>query len=183
MNAWCEASDAPIIHDKFHISRYLGKAVNAVRKTEHRTRMKEGDDLLKGANYLFLKNELDEDEQERFRKLMKSELHVGRAWVMKEAFRHFWDFVREGAARSFFSRWYFRATHSRLAPVIQVAKMLKRHIAGLLAHCTHKITNAVTEGLNSKIQSVKASARGFRTFAHYRTAILFFCGKLTMHPL
>jgi len=114
---------------------------------------------------------------------MRGELQVGRAWVMKEAFRHFWDFVREGAARSFFSRWYFRATHSRLAPVIQVAKMLKRHIGGLLAHCAHKITNAVTDGLNSKIQSVKASARGFRTFAHYRTAILFFCGKLTMHPL
>jgi len=67
--------------------------------------------------------------------------------------------------------------------VIQVAKMLKRHIGGLLAHCAHKITNAVTEGLNSKIQSIKTSARGFRSFPHYRIAILFFCGKLNMHPL
>lgn len=113
---------------------------------------------------------------------MKEKLQVGRAWALKEALRHFWAFVREGAARSFFSRWYFRAIHSHLAPVIQVAKMLKRHIGGLLAHCAHPITNAVTEGLNSKIQSVKSSARGFRNFAHYRIAILFFCGKMEMHP-
>ena len=172
MTAWSETSNAPIVHDKFHIAAYLGKAVNAVRKTEHRTRMKAGDDLLKGAKYLFLKNDLTEDERERFRVLMKDELQVGRAWVLKETFRHFWDFVREGAARSFFSRWYFRATHSRLVPVIQVVKMLKRHIGGLLAHCAHKITNAVTEGLNSKIQSIKTSARGFRSFPHYAPTII-----------
>ncbi|MBI1907878.1 transposase, partial [Candidatus Uhrbacteria bacterium] len=41
----------------------------------------------------------------------------------------------------------------------------------------------VTEGLNAKIQYVKASARGFRSFAHYRIAILFYCGKLDMQPL
>lgn len=183
MAAWQEASDAPIVHDKFHISQYLGEAVDLVRRYEHRTLMKDGDEILKGARYLFLKNELEGDEKRRFRALMKDELKVGRAWALKEAFRHFWGFVRESAAHTFFDRWYFRATHSRLDPIIKVAKMLKRHLAGLLAHCLHDITNAVTEGLNSKIQFVKASARGFRTFSHYRIAILFFCGKLDMRPL
>jgi transposase len=182
MSAWRAASTAPIVHDKFHISSYLGEAVNAVRKSEHRTLMKKGDTLLKGAKYLFLKNELEGDEKTRFRALMKDELKVGRAWTLKEAFRHFWEYVREGAARSFFVEWYFRATHSRLDPIIKVAKMLKRHLAGLLAHCAHDISNAVTEGLNSKIQTIKANARGFRTFENYRIAILFGCGKLNMMP-
>ena len=44
------------------------------------------------------------------------------------------------------------------------------------------ITNAVTEGLNSKIQAIKANARGFRSFLNYRTRILFFCGKLDLYP-
>jgi len=183
MDSWQEASTAPIVHDKFHVSGYLGEAVDAVRRRENRTLLKEGDELLKGARYLFLKRDLDGDEKARFRSLMKEDLKVGRAWALKEAFRHFWDFVRESAAASFFRSWYFRATHSRLQPMINVAKMLKRHLAGLLSHCAHDITNAVTEGLNSKIQSVKASARGFRSFAHYRIAILFFCGKLNMRPL
>jgi transposase len=182
MDAWGAASAAPIVHDKFHIAKYLGEAVDAVRRNEHRALMGGGNDLLKGARYLFLKNELEGDEKTRFRALMSKELKVGRAWALKEAFRHFWDFIRECAARSFFTRWYFRATHARLKPIIDVAKMLKRHLVGLLAHCAHDITNAVTEGLNSKIQSIKASARGFRNFEHYRIAILFGCGKLDMKP-
>ena len=73
-------------------------------------------------------------------------------------------------------------SRSRLKPVIEVARMLKRHLKNLLTYLRHHITNAVTEGLNSKIQSLKAAARGFRNFANYRTRILFFCGKLNLYP-
>ncbi|HHY86947.1 MAG TPA: transposase, partial [Verrucomicrobia bacterium] len=38
-------------------------------------------------------------------------------------------------------------------------------------------------GLNSKVQMIKSNARGFRNFENYRTRILFFCGKLDLHPL
>ena len=44
------------------------------------------------------------------------------------------------------------------------------------------ITNAVTEGLNSKIQQMRSVARGFRNFENYKIAILFYCGKLDMYP-
>lgn len=176
--------DAPIVHDKFHIVGYLGKAVDAVRKSEHRALKKDGNDILTSAKYLFLKNTENhtDDERARFQSLMQEELQVGRAWTLKEAFRHFWDYVQVSAARKFFNCWYFRATHSRLKPMIEVAKMMKRHLEGLLAYCLHQISNAVTEGLNSKIQSIKANARGFRNFEHYRIAILFGCGKLNMMP-
>lgn len=183
MTAWSEASRAPIVHDRFHVSKYLGEAVDAVRRQDHRALRGEGSDLLAGAKYLFLKNRLEGDEKKRFRSLMREDLKVGRAWAIKEDFRHFWSYTRECIARSFFTRWYFHATHSRLKPIIKVAKMLKDHLSGLLSHCAHDISNAVTEGLNSKIQYVKASARGFRSFAHYRIAILFYCGKLDMRPL
>ena len=167
----------------FHVSKYIGEAVNTVRKQENGAMRKEGNEMLVGAKYLFLKNELEGDDKARFRSLMREDLKVGRAWALKEDFRHFWDYSRECIARSFFDRWYFHATHSKLKPIIVVAKMLKRHLSGLISHCAHNISNAVTEGLNSKIQFVKASARGFRTFAHYRIAILFYCGKLEMQPL
>jgi len=39
------------------------------------------------------------------------------------------------------------------------------------------------EGFNSKIQAIKADARGARRFENYRTRILFFCGKLDMTPM
>jgi transposase len=38
--------------------------------------------------------------------------------------------------------------------VIAVAKLLKRHLENLLTSLRRHIANAVTEGLNSKIQSL-----------------------------
>jgi len=49
-------------------------------------------------------------------------------------------------------------------------------------YITHRVTNAVTEGFNSKIQMIKSCARGFRSFENYRVAILFHCGKLHLYP-
>ena len=49
--------------------------------------------------------------------------------------------------------------------------MLTEHLPEVLNYFRHRITNAVSEGLNSKIQSIKSMARGFRGFANYRIRI------------
>ena len=64
----------------------------------------------------------------------------------------------------------------------KVAKMLSDHLDGLLNFTLSPITNAVTEGFNSKIQSLKAARRCFRYFLNYRIRILFFCGRLDLCP-
>lgn len=175
---------AAIVHDKYHVATYLGKAVDAVRRKENTALVNTGNDALKGTKYLWLANPKNWSTEARktFRSFAIDEMKVGRAWSMKEAFRHFWEYAYQGSAQSFFRRWYFWATHSKLKPMIDAAKTLKRHLGGMLAYVKHRITNAVTEGLNSKIQSLKANARGFRNFEHYRIAILFHCGKLAMYP-
>ncbi len=60
---------------------------------------------------------------------------------------------------------------------------MRAYVDNLLTYLKHHITNAVTEGLNSKIQCLKSAARGFRSFRNYRIRILFFCGKLNLYPL
>lgn len=178
------APQAEIVHDKFHGARYLGKAVDGVRKKEHRELQRDGSKVLTGTKYLWLKNPENWSNRQRalFQSLKGEGLRVGRAWAIKEAFGSFWNYKYRGAAENYFRRWYFWATHSRLGPVIEAAKTLKRHLEGLLAYLRHHITNAVTEGLNSKIQTIKANARGFRNFEHYRISILFHCGKLELCP-
>lgn len=52
----------------------------------------------------------------------------------------------------------------------------------LLNFTLFPITNAAAEGFNSKIQSLKADARGFRNALNYRTRILFYCGRLDLFP-
>lgn len=175
---------ADIVHDKFHVSKYLGEAVDKVRRKEHKELMSEGNETLKGTKYLFLKGHenLCKDDKERFNELCKETHQVGRAWSIKEMFKEFWSYSYGASAKKFFNRWYWWATHSRLGPVVDVAKMLKRHLDNLLTYAKHRITNGLTEGFNSKIQSIKANARGFRNFTNYRCAILFYCGKLSLYP-
>ena len=71
---------------------------------------------------------------------------------------------------------------SRLEPIKRCARTLKERAQGLLNYFEHRITNALCEGFNSKIQQLKAAARGFRNFDNYRVRILFFCGSLHLSP-
>jgi transposase len=180
-----QVPDADIVHDKFHVSKYLGEAVDKVRRQEHKELMAQGDETLKGTRQLWLYNPLNfsTKQAEEFSALKDLHLKVARAWAAKELFSKFWEYQEEGWARRFFQNWFGWVSRSRLKPVVEVAQMLKRHLENLLTYLEHHITNAVTEGLNSKIQSLKSAARGFRNFANYRTRILFFCGKLNLYPL
>ena len=180
-----QVPDADIVHDKFHVSKYLGEAVDKVRRQEHKELMAQGDETLKGTRQLWLYNpqNFSPEQAEEFSALKDLHLKVARAWAAKELFSKFWEYQEEGWARRFFKDWFGWVSRSRLKPVVDVAQMLKRHLDNLLTYLKHHITNAVTEGLNSKIQSLKSAARGFRNFRNYRIRILFFCGKLNLYPL
>lgn len=180
-----QVPDADIVHDKFHVSKYLGEAVDKVRRQEHKELLAQGDETLKGTRQLWLYNpqNFSPQQAEEFSALKDLHLKVARAWAAKELFSKFWEYQEEGWARRFFKDWFGWVSRSRLKPFVDVAQMLKRHLENLLTYLRHHITNAVTEGLNSKIQSLKSAARGFRNFQNYRIRILFFCGKLNLYPL
>ena len=176
--------NAEVVHDKFHVSKYLGEAVDKVRRQENKQLLEEGNDTLKGTRQLWLyaMENLPEDKSASFLSLQKEDLQTGRAWSIKENFRHFWECKTIEDADVYFRSWYSWSTRSKLPPIVKVATMLKRHLKGILAYITHRITNATSEGFNSRIQSIKSAARGFRNFENYRTRILFFCGRLELIP-
>lgn len=49
-------ADRKIAFDKFHVAKYLGDAVDKVRKQEHKALMSEGWEDLKGSKYDWLTN-------------------------------------------------------------------------------------------------------------------------------
>lgn len=178
------APQAEIVHDKFHVSKHLNEAVDAVRRREHRVLKEAGDERLTGSKQLWLFNRtnLSGKRRRELNALKDEDLKTSRAWALKENFRHFWRYVYTRSAEEFFEGWYAWASRSRLKPIIDKAKMLKRHLSRLLSYFRHRITNAASEGFNSRIQSIKSAARGFRNFENYRTRILFYCGKLDLRP-
>jgi transposase len=58
---------------------------------------------------------------------------------------YLFDFTYEGPARKHFQWWYNWATHSRLQPVIKVARTLKTRLDNILTYLKHRITNATSE--------------------------------------
>lgn len=187
INASREACpEADLIHDKFHVSKHLTEAVDQVRRAEAKQLRSVGDDRLVGTRWNWLRNEesISDESWPDFEALKNSELKTGRAWSIKECFRWFWEpRLSRKEAEEYFGQWYSWAIRSRLEPIKQRARMLKRHLPELLNWCEHHITNAVSEGLNSRIQSIKSAARGFHYFENYRTRILFFCGDLDLSPV
>lgn len=173
-----------IVFDRYHLMGYLTKAVDTVRKQENRALAAAGDKSLAGSKYLWLYSaeNLPERHQDRFTVLRAGDLKTARAWAIKESLRHFWSYKRRGWGAKHFTRWYFWATHSRLKPIIDAAKTLNRHQAGLLSYFAHRITNAGAEGLNSRIQAIRVSARGYRNREHFKTAIYFHLGGLQLYP-
>lgn len=173
-----------IVFDRFHVMAHVGKAVDMVRKQEHRRLMAEGDETLKGSKYLWLysRENVPEHRQREFAALRREELQVGRAWAIKEALRRLWHYTYPASGWKFWKQWYFWATHSRLEPIRRAAETLRRHIANILTYFRHPVTNAVSEGLNSKIQTIKKMACGFRNMENFKTAIYFHCGGLNLYP-
>ncbi len=173
-----------IVFDRFHVMSHVGKAVDTVRKQEHRELMASGDETLKGSKYLWLysREHVPERRRDEFNALMRQELKVGRAWAIKEALRRLWHYVYPASGWKFWKRWYFWATHSRLRPIRKAAETVRRHIDNILTYYQHPVTNAMSEGLNSQIQKIKSMACGFRNIEHFKTAIYFHCGGLDLYP-
>ena len=175
---------AKIVFDKYHAVRTVTEAVDAVRRQEHKTLQAADDRRLTGTKHLWLWNaeNIPAWRRAEFDALKHAELKTSRAWALKEALRPFWAYRYPKCAAKHFAAWYFWATHSRLPPIIKAAKTLKRHLPNLLTYFKHWITNATSEGINSKIQTIKLMACGYRNREHYKTAILFHCGGLDLYP-
>lgn len=174
-----------IVFDRFHVMQHAGKAVDTVRKEENKALLAQGNGMLKGTKYLWLWNQRNIPHWRRpeFHQLKNTDLGVSRAWAIKENLRHLWDYRSETWARKFFKRWFFWATHSRLEPVKMAAKTIKSHFENIVTYVVHRYTNAVVEGINSKIEKVKRLACGYRNRDHYKTAIYFHCGGLSIFPV
>jgi transposase len=173
-----------VVFDRFHIVGHMNKALDIVRRRETRELLADGDRRLVGTKYqfLFAAERIDEDVRMRFVRMRDAGFKTARAWSIKELLRGLWDCPSKRAALQWWSHWYFWATHSRLSPVINVAKMIERHLPNVLSYFAHRITNAASESINSVVRGLQKRAFGFRSFSNFRIAVLFRCGGLELYP-
>jgi len=177
-------AEAKICFDKFHVAMHLGGAVDRVRREENRTLREQGDNSLVGTRYVWLHHpdRMPQRYYPRFGALMKRALKTSRAWLLKELGMDALAAPDRDTAEELFGRWYSWAIRSRLEPMKRVARMVKRHLGGILNAIEHGVTNARLEGMNTVVQWLKRSARGFRSRERFRNAIYFHLGGLDLYP-
>jgi len=168
-------SEAEITFDKFHIMKIVNEAVDQVRRDEQ-----AGNVLLKKTRYIWLKNpsNLTKKQQKALGNLKQINLKTVRAYNIKLALQMFWSIGGRKAAEKYLKKWYFWATHSRLEPIIKAAKTIKKHWRCVMNYIDSKVTNGLLEGLNSSIQALKKSARGYRNPRNFMTMIYLRLGQL-----
>jgi transposase len=173
-----------IVFDKFHIAKHLSEAVDLVRRRENKQLRAAGDDRLTGTRYDWLRHpaKMEPADRREFAALRDSALKTARAWALKESMMAFFSYFYERPARKHFRWWHNWAVRSRLRPMLDKARMLKRRLENIVTYLKHRITNAASESINSKIQWVKFTARGFRNKTNFITAIYFHCGGLDLMP-
>lgn len=176
---------ATVVFDKFHVRKLINEAMDRVRRQEQRKLQEDNISLLKKTRYIFLKNpeNLTERQEVTFDELQKHHLKTMKAYNLKELFKYIWDFSSVDSAREFFNKWFWKATHSQLEPMREVAHTLKRHVEGIISYADYQVTNSYVEGMNNKIKAIVHKAYGFRTTRCFKNAILFHCGKLNYSNL
>jgi transposase len=173
-----------IAFDKFHVAKHLGDAVDRVRRSEHKELLDQGRNDLKGTRYLWLRNpeNLSPQHWADLKDLRRRTLKTAEAWAVKEMMMSLWGYKTRGWARKAWKRCLRWAKLTGLGPVVSVAKMLERHLQGILNAIVLRATNGLAEGINSRIQRIKRLACGFRNRDRFRRAILFHLGGLDLYP-
>ena len=175
---------AKVCFDRFHVAQHLGDAVNTVRKEEHRRLLGEGDRSLTGTKYLWLESprRMRRDRRLELSRLKAFCTRTGRAWALKEMASRLWDYRSRGWARRGWKAWLALASRSRLKPMVKAARMVRKHLEGILNAVVLGTTNAASESMNARIQRIKGRACGYRNRERFRRAILFHLGGLNLYP-
>lgn len=171
--------DAQIVHDKFHLIKYLTDAIDKVRRSEVKT-----NEELRDSRYALLKNNMHLTDKQRikFEAIREGNYEVARAWTIRENFKSLFTERYKEDAIILFSQWCTDTLRKGIKEVNKVVDTFKNHITGVVNALVVAFNNAMAERLNGKIQELKTIGRGYRKFENFRSAILFFYGELNLLP-
>ncbi len=170
---------ADITFDRFHVVKLLNKAMDTVRKQERKEH-----EQLKGHKYTFLRNKLSDKKQLELSQLITLYPTLGEAYRLKVLFNDLWTMPDKSTATAFIDQWFDEVEQSKIQPFMKFAKTVKAHLSGIINFVETKITNAILESINNKIQMAKKRARGYRNTDNFINMIYFLCGKLKFdYPL
>lgn len=176
---------ATIVFDRFHVQQLASAALDEVRRTQLRDLRgtPEGRDLFR-SRFALLKNpwNLNLGEQQKLKDLQKTNAKIYRAYLLKESLAKALDYVQPWRAKRALEEWLAWASRSKLKPFVRAARTIRKHLDGIMAYFTERLTNGIVEGFNSKIRMVARRAFGFHSHEPLCAMIYLCCGGIALDP-
>lgn len=165
--------------DKFHVKKLMLEAMDEVRRAEQREQRSKV--LHLGKRVLMIpETKQSAQQRERVGELCRQYPKTGRAFRMVQALDVMYACQTPEAAKAEFENLYRWLRKSRLEPMKRVALTLRKHSAEILNIFATRVTNAISEGINSMIQAAKRKARGYHTYEGFSTMIYLIAAKLQL---
>ena len=182
-----KAPQAIHILDRFHIVAKMNKALDEVRAAEYKKMKDDGyEPILKHSRWCLLKRKenLTEKQDAKLKDLLKYNLQSVRAYLLKEDFSGFWDYISPSWAGKFLDRWCTRTMRSKIEPLKKVAKTLRSHKPLILNWFKAKkaFSSGIVEGLNNNVKLATKKAYGFKSLDCIETALYHQLGRLPRPP-
>lgn len=159
------APHAELVFDRFHVQRLAHDALDEVRREQMR-QLRGSDQAadLKRTRWSLHKRPWNTSvaDDQRLSRVQRSNLPLYRAYLLKEMLADVLDRRQHHVARTLLQSWIGWAQRSRLAPFRKLAKTIGKHLDGIVRYVQTRMTNALSEGINSKIRVATKQAYGFR---------------------
>lgn len=164
--------------DKFHVKKILLDALDEVRKSEQ-DKLRHGTKI---SRKLLMIPETKQTEQQRQRveEISGQYPKTGRAFRMVQAVDTVYGSANLEEATERLDKLYRWMRRSRLEPMKRAATTLRNYSEEILNIFRSRMTNAISEGINSMIQAAKRKARGYHTFEGFSSMIYLIAAKLRL---
>jgi len=165
---------AKVVVDKFHLIRYVNRALDKVRsRLQGGNRRGKRRDLFR-SRYTLLKGaeRLADWERERLNRLFCYYPELKKAWVLKESFRTWYRETDRMRAEEGLGLLEERIEGGSLPEFKELLHTLGNWRGEILNYFDYRITNGFVEGKNNRIKTIKRMAYGYRNLANFRLRIL-----------
>jgi transposase len=174
---------ARVCMDAFHVIAWATDALDVVRREVWNEARRTGQHALaknlKWARFALWKNpqHLSQRQQARLADIERTNRKLYRAYLLKEQLRQV--FALKGAQGVELLRaWLAWATRSRLPAFVELARTIRRNFSFIQAALEERFSNALIEGVNTRIRLATRVAFGFRSAQALIATVMLTCGGL-----
>ena len=164
-------ANATLCIDSFHVVQWATEALDEVRRevwNEARSKgMRAYAKELKGCRFALWRNpeDLTERQEAKLSWIARENGRLYRAYLLKEQLRL--AIRRKGIiSLTMLDTWLAWAARSRIPAFVELAKKVRRHLAGIEAAMMNDASNALIESTNTKLRVLHRMAFGFAKPEH-----------------